>query len=80
MCFSPEADLVVGGLVVAMGVDALRRVHEPRQILFASLPLLFGLHQVDEAFVWLGLQGHVSESLERVGPRVQRERYGRRAW
>jgi hypothetical protein len=67
MCFSPEADLVVGGLVVAMGVDALRRVHEPRQILFASLPLLFGLHQVDEAFVWLGLQGHVSESLERVG-------------
>jgi len=66
MCFSPEADLVVGGLVVAMGVDALRRVREPRQILFAALPLMFGLHQVDEAFVWLGLQGHVSESLERV--------------
>ncbi len=67
MCFSPEADLVVGGIVVAMGVDALRRVHEPRQILFASLPLLFGLHQIDEAFVWLGLEGHVSESIERVG-------------
>jgi hypothetical protein len=67
MCFSPEADLVVGGIVVAIGVDALRHVREPKQILFASLPLLFGLHQVDEAFVWLGLQGHVSESLERVG-------------
>src|SRR5882757_2800778 len=67
MCFSPEADLVVGGMVVAIGVDALRHVREPKQILVASLPLLFGLHQVDEAFVWLGLQGHISESIERVG-------------
>jgi hypothetical protein len=67
MCFSPEADFVVGGIVVAIGVDALRHVHEPKQILCGSLPLLFGLHQVDEAFVWLGLQGHVSEAIERVG-------------
>jgi hypothetical protein len=67
MCFSPGADLVVGGIVVGIGVDALRHVREPKQILVASLPLMFGLHQVDEAFVWLGLQGHVSESLERVG-------------
>lgn len=66
MCFSPAADAVVGGIVVAIGVDALRQVREPRQILVASLPLLFGLHQLDEAFVWLGLQGHVSESVQRV--------------
>jgi hypothetical protein len=67
MCFSPDADAVVGGIVVVIGVDALRHVREPKQILFASLPLLFGLHQIDEAFVWWGLQGHVSESIERVG-------------
>ena len=67
MCFSPDADVVVGGIVVAIGIDALRHVQEPKQIVLASLPLLFGLHQVDEAFVWLGLQGHVSESIERVG-------------
>jgi len=67
MCFSPAADAVVGGIVVAVGVDALRHVREPKQIPFAALPLLFGLHQLDEAFVWLGLQGHVSESIERVG-------------
>jgi hypothetical protein len=66
MCFSPGADAVVGGIVVAVGVDALRHVREPKQILLASLPLLFGLHQIDEAFVWWGLQGGVSESLERV--------------
>ena len=67
MCFSPGADVVVGGIVVGIGADALRRVQEPKQILLASLPLLFGLHQIDEAFVWLGLQGHVPESVERVG-------------
>jgi hypothetical protein len=67
VCFSPGADAVVGGIVVVVGVDALRHVREPRQILLASLPLLFGLHQIDEAFVWWGLQGHVSESVERVG-------------
>ena len=67
MCFSPGADVVVGGIVVVIGADALRHVREPRQIALASLPLLFGLHQLDEAFVWLGLQGRVSESVERVG-------------
>jgi hypothetical protein len=67
MCFSPDADAVVGGIVVVIGVDALRHVGEPKQILLASLPLLFGLHQLDEAFVWWGLQGRVSESLERIG-------------
>src|SRR5882757_630159 len=67
MCFSPEADAVVGGIVVVVGVDALRHVREPKQILVASLPLLFGLHQLDEALVWLGLQGRISESVERVG-------------
>jgi hypothetical protein len=67
VCFSPGADAVVGGIVVVIGVDALRHVREPKQILLASLPLLFGLHQIDEAFVWWGLQGHVSESVERVG-------------
>jgi Family of unknown function (DUF6629) len=67
MCFSPGADVVVGGIVVVVGADALRHVREPKQILLASLPLLFGLHQIDEAFVWWGLQGHVSESIERVG-------------
>jgi hypothetical protein len=67
VCFSPDADAVVGGIVVVIGVDALRQVREPKQVLFAALPLLFGLHQLDEALVWWGLQGRISESVERVG-------------
>jgi hypothetical protein len=66
VCFAPEADALVGAVVVAVGVDALRHVREPRQIPLAALPLLFGLHQLTEAFVWWGLQGHVAHSVERV--------------
>jgi hypothetical protein len=66
MCFAPEADAVAGVIIVAVGVDALRHVGSPKQIPLAALPLLFGLHQLAEAFVWLGLQGHVSESVGRV--------------
>ena len=67
MCFSPEADAVVGGIVV---VSRGRRVaacaRRSNQIPFASLPLLFGLHQVSEAFVWWGLQGNVAHTVERA--------------
>jgi hypothetical protein len=66
MCFAPEADAVAGVIIVAVGVDALRHVGSPKQLPLAALPLLFGLHQMSEAFVWWGLQGQVSESVERV--------------
>jgi hypothetical protein len=66
VCFAPEADAVVGGLILGVGVDAVRHVGSPRQVALAALPLLFGLHQLSEAFVWWGLQGHVPTWVERV--------------
>ena len=59
MCFSATADLVGGVVIGALGLDALRHVREPRERALAALPLLLGLHQLVEAFVWWGLQGHV---------------------
>jgi len=66
VCFAPEADALVGGLVIAVGVDALRHVREPKQIPLAALPLLLGVHQASEAFVWWGLQDHVAHAIERA--------------
>ena len=60
MCFSPVGDLAGGAVVAALGVDACRHVKgRPENLALATLPLLLGLHQVDEAFVWWSLQGHV---------------------
>lgn len=39
----------------------LRHVREPRALLFASLPMLFAVHQLTEGFVWLGLEGRIGK-------------------
>jgi hypothetical protein len=67
VCFSPQADLVGGVVIGAIGVDAVRHTRSRQgHIALATLPLLLGVHQIIEAFVWLGLQGHVPHELERV--------------
>jgi hypothetical protein len=63
VCFSPQADLVGGAVVGAIGVDSLRSARQQHgHLALASLPLLFGVHQLIEAAVWLGLQGHLSHA------------------
>lgn len=60
MCLSAEGDLVAGVVAVAIGVDACRHLRGRSEYLFvAGLPIVLGLHQITEAFVWWGVQGHV---------------------
>ncbi|HVM63424.1 MAG TPA: DUF6629 family protein [Acidimicrobiales bacterium] len=67
MCFSAQADLFGGLVVGAIGVDVLRHVdHRSKQLMLAALPVLFAAHQLDEAFVWWGLQGNVASVVGRV--------------
>jgi hypothetical protein len=63
MCFSPQADFSAGALVAGVGILTLRQVRRPRELIVGALPLLFGLHQLVEGFVWLGLRGEVSAGL-----------------
>ncbi|HXZ82746.1 MAG TPA: DUF6629 family protein [Acidimicrobiales bacterium] len=66
MCFSPQADLVGGAVISGIGVDALRHVdRRASHVALASLPVLFGAHQLVEAVVWFSLQGHLSHGLGR---------------
>jgi hypothetical protein len=67
VCFSPEGDLVGGIVVTAIGVDAARHLrHRNDHLALAALPLLLGVHEIDEAFVWWGLQGVVPHGLGRA--------------
>jgi hypothetical protein len=63
MCFSPEADFTAGAIVAGVGIETLRRIRAPRELIIGALPLLFGIHQLFEGFVWLGLRGQVSSGL-----------------
>jgi hypothetical protein len=57
MCFSATANFVGSGVLGSVGVATLTRVKDRRELLFASLPTLFAVHQFTEGFVWLGLDG-----------------------
>jgi hypothetical protein len=70
MCFSPEADFTAGVVVAGVGVETLRRVRAPRELIVGALPLLFGIHQLVEGFVWLGLRGQVSSGLGNAAKEV----------
>ena len=55
MCFSAEASFAGGIIISAIGVATIRKVHEPSQILFASIPLFFGIQQITEGLLWVTL-------------------------
>lgn len=60
MCFSATANFVGSAVLGGIGVATLTQVKHRRELLFASLPTLFAVHQFVEGFVWLGLDGHLS--------------------
>jgi hypothetical protein len=66
MCFSATANFVGGGTLAAIGVVTLTHVKHRRELLFASLPALFAVHQITEGFVWLGLDGTLSPRVTHV--------------
>jgi len=49
--------------LAAIGVVTLTKVKHRRELLFAALPTLFGIHQFIEGFVWLGLDGILSPTV-----------------
>jgi hypothetical protein len=60
MCFSATANFVGSTALGAVGVVTLTKVKHRRELLFASLPILFAIHQFIEGFVWLGVDGILS--------------------
>ena len=67
MCFSAPASFVTAGVTGAIGIVALTRVSEPRQLPFAATPLFFAVQQGIEGLLWLNLplapDGHLSSTL-----------------
>ena len=53
MCFSATASFSAGVVLVGLGTLTLRAVRHPRELLLASIPLLFGIQQSIEGVIWL---------------------------
>lgn len=60
MCFSAGASFAGGALITAIGVTTVRKNGDSSHRVFAAMPLIFGVQQISEGFVWVALQspGH----------------------
>lgn len=53
MCFSASASLIAGTALSAVGVVTIKKTKKKADVPFAMIPLLFGVQQIVEGFVWL---------------------------
>ncbi len=56
MCFSATASFVLGSALIAAGSVAVKKAKAPKLIPFAGIPMIFGIQQISEGFVWIALQ------------------------
>lgn len=66
MCFSAEASFAGGVIISAIGVAVVTKVHKPSQLLFASIPLFFGLQQFTEGVLWLTIPNPDYAALQKI--------------
>jgi hypothetical protein len=66
MCFSAGASFAGGVIISAIGVVTIREVHKPSQLVFASIPLFFGLQQFVEGCLWLTLPNIDFLSIQKI--------------
>ena len=55
--FSIILNFTLSGALFVVAILTFMKVSTPREVVFASLPLLFALHQFTQGFVWLGMYG-----------------------
>lgn len=55
MCFSAEASFIAGAVLTTAGAISIKKAGTRSQLPFAGIPLLFGIQQFTEGFLWLAL-------------------------
>jgi hypothetical protein len=55
MCFSATASFLAAGVIGSMGIAAVIRAKEPRELPLAVIPILFAVQQGIEGLLWLYL-------------------------
>lgn len=66
MCFSPEASFAGGVIISAIGVAVITKVHNPSQLVFASIPLFFGIQQFTEGVLWLTIPNPEYSEIQKI--------------
>lgn len=64
MCFSAEASFTGSAVISAIGIAGLTKTKKRAEILFAAIPLIFGIQQCAEGVLWVTLASGGHERLE----------------
>ena len=67
MCFSAEASFAGGIIISSIGIATVKKVHNPYQLVFASIPLFFGIQQFVEGSLWLTIPNPEYVNLQKFG-------------
>jgi len=59
MCFSPEASFGAAAVISTIGVISYRKAKQPESKFLALVPLIFGLQQFFEGWLWLMLENEI---------------------
>ncbi|MEO9256957.1 MAG: DUF6629 family protein [Crocinitomicaceae bacterium] len=55
MCFSATASFSAGVVLTVIGVASIKKTNHKSQLMFASIPLIFGVQQLAEGLLWISL-------------------------
>jgi len=55
MCFSAEASFTTGAVLFITGIASIKNITEKKQLIFASIPIVFSIQQFSEGFLWISL-------------------------
>lgn len=66
MCFSPGASFSVGATLIIIGVATIKKTQRRTQLLFASIPLIFGIQQIAEGILWVTLSNIEYETTQKT--------------
>jgi len=66
MCFSASASFGAGVVLTAIGVASIKKTHHRSQLLFASIPFLFGVQQIAEGILWLTLPNPDCSGMQKI--------------
>jgi hypothetical protein len=67
MCFSAEASFIGGAVILSIGVLTVKTVHKKSQLLFALIPVFFGIQQIMEGLLWLSIPWPDHALMESLG-------------
>ncbi len=65
MCFSPTASFGASIVLSVIGIAAIKKTNKKSQLMFASIPLVFGIQQLLEGVLWLALPNPEMINLQR---------------